>query len=320
MELVYYLVNTRVMRAIKLLPIWVFLGFAVSSCYTEVIIDDEIIVESPRNTAAMLESYDLWYIDINATTGNGDVPFLQQAFTLTFDRGVLWANNNLVGLGKTGNGLGITVGYYSPLNGAVEVDHDVDGLWLFEIFVVNGNIIELYHSGTNTSYFLQGYQRNSFDYDQVFYDNIQYFLQEYTLWEKVFTSEAGALNDFDEETYLQFLPISGGGIFRSSIDPAGIPISQVRWDYEGEYQVFDVRNDPTFKTLTLDYDFMGNDYFELYVPNDNTIELYHPDSGTLYEFKGRGFQQYLKSDNGANTRKRIKQQLPVMDVKRKREL
>ncbi len=307
------------MRAIKLLPIWIFIGIAFSSCYTEVFIDDEIIVESPLNTAALLESYDLWYVDINASTASGEVPFLQQAFTITFDRGVFLANNNLVGLGKTGNGLGISVGYYSPLNGAVEVDHTLDGLWLFEIFIVNGNVIELYHNGTNTSYILRGYQRNAFDYNGVFYDNIQYFLQEYTLWEKVFTSEAGAINDFDEETYLQFLPAAGGGIFRSSIDPEGIPIGQVQWDYEGEYQVFDVPNDRSLKTLTLDYDFLGNDYFELYVPNDNTIELYHPDSGTIYEFRGRGYQQFLKSGQGAERKMRTKQELPAMDVKRKRK-
>jgi hypothetical protein len=259
-------------------------------------------------------------VDINASAASGEVPFLQQAFTITFDRGILWANNNLVGLGKTGNGLGISAGYYNSLNGAVEVDHNVDGLWLFEIFVINGNTIELYHSRTDSSYILQGYQRNAFDYDRVFYDNIQYFLQEYTLWEKVFTSEAGALNDFDQETYLQFLPVAGGGVFRSSIDPPGIPASQVQWDYEGEYQVFDVRNDITLKTLTLDYDFMGNDYFELYVPNDHTLELYHPDSGTLYEFRGRGFRQYLRPGEGTATKKRIKQELPVMDVKRKRKI
>lgn len=307
------------MRAIKLLPIWVLLGIMFSSCYTEVFIDDDIIVDSPLNTEVLLGSYDLWYVDINASTGSGEVPFLQQAFTITFDRGILLANNNLVGLGKTGNGLGISVGYYDALNGAVEIDHDVDGLWLFEIFVVNGNTIELYNNRTNTSYILEGYQRNNFDYDSVFYDNIQYFLQEYTLWEKVFTSEEGALNDFDEETYLQFTPLAGGGIFRSSIDPPGIPINQVQWDYEGEYQVFDVRNDQTLKTLTLDYDFLGNDYFELYIPNDNTIELYHPDSGTLYEFRGRGFQQYLKSAKDTG-KKRTKQELPVMDVKRKRKI
>ncbi|MBT8205798.1 MAG: nicotinic acid mononucleotide adenyltransferase [Eudoraea sp.] len=306
------------MRAIKLLLVGTILGILVSSCYAEVIIEDEIIAETPRNTAALLESYELWYIDINATTGNGEIPFMQQAFTLTFDRGNLLANNNLVGIGKTGNGLGVAVGFYNPLSAAVEIDHDVDGLWRLDIYVVNGNTLEFYHPGTDTSYFLRGYQRNTFDYDQVFYDNIRYFLQEYTLWEKVFTSEAGALNEFDEETYLQFLPDTGSDFFRSSIDPPGIPINQVQWDYEGDYQVYDVRNDPSLKTLTLDYDFMGDDYFELYVVNDNTLELYHPDSGTLYEFKGRGFQQYLKSSDGNAVRKRIKQKLPEMNVKRQR--
>jgi len=60
----------------------------------------------------------------------------------------------------------------------------------------------------DTSYFLDGYQRSSFNYDYVFYDNIHYFLQEYEAWEKIYTSNTGALNEFDNENYLQFL--SGG--------------------------------------------------------------------------------------------------------------
>ena len=307
------------MRGLKLILSTALIGVLTSSCYTEVFVEDELFIEAPRNSAALLESYDLWYVDINASESIGDIPFIQQAFTITFDRGIVMANNNLVGLGKTGNGLGITIGYYQPLSGAVEIDHDVDGLWRLDIFVVTGNTIELYHAGTDASYILRGYQRHAFDYDQVFYDNIQYFLQEYTLWEKVYTSELGALNAFDDENYLQFLPGAGGDFFRSSVDPQGMPLNQVQWDYEGEYQVYDVRNDPTLKTLTLDYDFMGDDYFELYVVNDNTLELYHPDSGTVYEFTGRGYQQYLKASPSDKGRKRSKQELPVMDVQRKRK-
>lgn len=307
------------MRGLKLILSTALIGVLTSSCYTEVFVEDELFIEAPRNSAALLESYDLWYVDINASESIGEIPFIQQAFTITFDRGIVMANNNLVGLGKTGNGLGITIGYYQPLSGAVEIDHDVDGLWRLDIFVVTGNTIELYHAGTDASYILRGYQRHAFDYDQVFYDNIQYFLQEYTLWEKVYTSELGALNAFDDENYLQFLPGAGGDFFRSSVDPQGMPLNQVQWDYEGEYQVYDVRNDPTLKTLTLDYDFMGDDYFELYVVNDNTLELYHPDSGTVYEFTGRGYQQYLKASPSDKGRKRSKQELPVMDVQRKRK-
>jgi len=61
----------------------------------------------------------------------------------------------------------------------------------------------------------------------VFYDNINYFIQEYTVWEKVFTSEQGAINDFDDENFLQFLP----RFFRSSIDANETVLSQLQWQY-----------------------------------------------------------------------------------------
>ena len=302
------------MKAIRLLLGFVMVGTLLTSCYTEVIIEDEFIEESAFNTDQVLRSYDLWYVDINETRGNGEVPFLQRAFTISFVNGTVYANNNIVGIGKTGNGLGIDVGYYSTLRGTVEIDHDVDGLWLLDVFAVNGNTIELRDPRSNTSYFLNGYQANNFDYDFVFYDNINYFLQEYDAWEKVYTSEEGAINDFDDENYLQFLP----SFFKSSVDAPGTPVSNLQWDFEGNYQVYDVENDETLKTLTLAYDFMGNDYFELYVINDSTIELYHPDSGTVYEFRGRGYNEYLKSDKNSIDKKRQKTSNPIMKVKRSR--
>lgn len=307
------------MKIGKLLFGIIFIGLLASSCYTEVVFEDDFIEESSYNTALVLEAYDLWYIDINETRGNGEVPFLQSAFTISFDRGVVYANNNMVGIGKTGNGLGIDVGSYATLNGAVEINHDIDNLWLLEVFAVNNSTLELYDSRSDTSYILRGYQRSNFDYDMVFYDNINYFLQEYEIWEKTFTSEVGAINEFDDENYLQFLSGDNGEFFRSSIDGSGIPISNIQWDYEGDFEVFDVTNDETLKTLTLDYDFLGNDYFELYVINDSTIELYHVDSGTIYEFTGRGYIQYLKS--GSKTgKKRSKVKNSVMNVTRQRKM
>ncbi len=307
------------MKIGKLLFGTILIGLLASSCYTEVVFEDDFIEESPINTALILESYDLWYIDINATRGNGEVPFLQRAFTVSFERGVLYANNNMVGIGKTGNGLGIDVGTYGTLTGTVEIDHDVDGLWLLDVYAIADGSLELYDARSNTSYILRGYQRNNFDYDLVFYDNIDYFLQEYEAWEKTYTSEVGAINEFDNENYLQFLDGSSGGFFRSSVDGVGTPIVNLVWDYEGDYQVFDVPNDASLKTLTLDYDFLGNDYFELYVINDSTIELYHVDSGTIYEFQGRGYIQYLKS--GSKTgKKRSKVKNPTMNVTRQRKM
>ncbi len=304
------------MRAIKLLFGFIAIGFLSTSCYTEVLIEDDFIEASPFNTDQVLQSYDLWYIDINQTQGNGEVPFLQRAFTISFRQGTLYANNNIVGIGKTGGGLGIDVGYYDPLRAAVEIDHDLDGRWVLEIYAVTANTLELYHAPTDTSYFLRGYQRNSFDYDGVFYDNINYFLQEYEAWEKVFTSEEGAINEFDDENFLQFGSDNNGNFFRSSIDASGTPVVNLQWDFTGDYQVFDVQNDETLKTLTLDYDFLSNDYFELYVINDSTIELYHTDSGTVYEFRGRGYIEFLKS---GKAKKRTKTKLPVMNVVRKRK-
>ena len=307
------------MKAIKLHLGLLLIGILMSSCYSEVILEDEFIEESGFNTAQVLQSFDLWYIDINETTGNGEVPFLQRAFTISFDNGNVYANNNIAGLGKTGNGYGIQIGYFNAFPGTLEIDHDVDGRWLLDVFAVNGNTLELYDSNSNTSYYLRGYQLNRFDFDLVFYDNIKYLLQEYDVWEKTYTSEVGALNEFDRENFLQFFESGQDDVFKSSIDPVGSTINNLQWDYEGVYTVYDVENDETLKTLTLGYDFMGNDYFELYVINDSTIELYHPSSGTVYRFKGRGYIQYLKSDKTLDGKKRKKTINPVMQVKRSRE-
>ncbi len=306
------------MKAGKLLLGLLGIALTASSCYTEeVFIEDEISIAPAFSTAQLLQAYDLWYVDINATQGNGEVPFLQSAFTVSFDQGILLANTNIVGIGDTGNGLGREAGSYSTLPGIVEINHDEEGLWALDVFTIDQNTIELYDPRSKTSYYLDGYQSNNFDYDRVFYENINYLLQEYDVWEKTFTSQLGALNEFDDENYLQFLEIDGG-FFRSSVDKTGISLGAIQWDYEGNYGIFDT-SDETLKTLTLDYDFLGNDYFELYVINDSTIELYHVASETVYEFRGRGFITFAREAKTA-PRKRIKSQNKKMNVSRKRKM
>jgi hypothetical protein len=282
------------MRTLKLL-----LGFAISvtlftSCYTE-----EIIMNDGASISLnqLLNSYDLWYVDINATQGYGETPFLQIAFTLTFDNGRLYANNNLVGFGSQGGGFGVQIGNYDTYDMILDVDHVVDGFDSFDIYQVDNNTIELYNPYNDTSYFLEGYQRSTFDYDFIFYDNIHYFLQEYEAWEKTYTSTFGALNEFDNENYLQFLSGGNDATFRSARDESSNNPNNIHWDYTGVYGVGDVAGNMYLKTLTLDYDFIDNEFFELTVINVGTLELFHASSGTVYEFKGVGYIQYYRSSD-----------------------
>ncbi|WP_457617015.1 hypothetical protein [Lutibacter sp.] len=307
------------MKALKLLLSTVLIGFAFSSC--DVVVDnidsyDYVTLEET------ITAYDLWYVDYNLTTGTGDVPFLSKAFTISFINGTLYANNNLVGIGATGNGYGIQIGYYDTFNGTLEISHMIDGYYDFDVVQIAPNRIKLIDYFNNVTYYLDGYQKYNFDYNQVFYDNIEYFLQEYDAWEKTYTSTTGALNAFDNENFLMFTP-ENITTFYSSQDDFGTTIDNLFWDYVGSYSVADVLGYDNLKILTLDYDSWGTEEFELTVINDGKIQLYHISSGTTYEFTGRGYIQYLKTttskEGTVNTsgRKRTKVK---RDVKVRRNL
>jgi hypothetical protein len=286
------------MKTIKLLSGIALVTLIFTSCHTEVIVDD--YNDTPSiSLNQLLNSYELWYVDINQTTGFGQTPFLQKAFTVSFRNGFVYANNNLVGIGSQGGGFGISVGTYEAYGMILDVFHDFDGFETFDVYQIDINTIELYNPNNDTSYFLHGYQRSNFDYDLVFYENIHYFLQEYEAWEKTYTSEVGALNEFDYENYLQFLAGGNDSTFRSSQDVDVANISNIFWDYTGVYGVGDISGNMYLKTLTLDYDFFDNEFFELNVINDELIELHHPSSGTFYEFSGRGFIQYFRLEDGS---------------------
>jgi hypothetical protein len=283
------------MRTLKLLFVFALSATLFTSCYVE----EQNLIDNgqPISLNQLLNSYDLWYVDINSTQGFGETPFMQIAFTLTFDNGRLYANNNLVGFGNQGNGYGVQIGTYDAYDMVLDVNHVIDGFDSFDVYQIDSNTIELYNPFNDTSYFLDGYQRATFDYDFIFYDNIHYFLQEYDAWEKVYTSDFGALNEFDEENYLQFLSGGNDSTFRSSQDVNANTTNNIFWDYTGVYGVGDVTGNTFLKTLTLDYDFFDNESFELTVINDGTIELFHASSGTVYEFEGRGYIAYLRSSD-----------------------
>lgn len=281
------------MKTLNKISILILSIVLFSACSTESVVEESYVDPEPTITLGeLLSKYELWYVDIERAQGNGYIPFLQTAFTLSFRDGNVYANNNLAGMGDTGNGFGSGVGYYDTFNFDLDISHDAEGHYRLEVDQLSANEIRLYDVDSNLSYVLVGYQRSTFDYDRVFYDNIHYFLQEYITWEKFYTSEYGALNEFDNENFVQFLPGGGDGNFQSSQDQKGTNIENIYWDYTGIYNVDDVPGTNYKKYLTLDYDYLGNEYFELSVLDDGTIELFHDTSGTVYRFRGKGFIQY----------------------------
>ncbi len=294
------------MKALKILS-GLFLTITLfSSCI--ITTDDLYVYDDTISLEHLVTSHDLWYVDYNKTTGNSDVPFLSKAFTISFLDGHLYANNNLVGLEAIGNGYGLLIGYYETYNGVLEIEHNLDGFIDLEVQQLSNDEIRIRDTYTNTSYYLIGYQRNNFDFDLVFYDNIEYFLQEYAAWEKTYTSQEGALNEFDNENFLQFTP-EQYNTFRSSQDEFGTDIGYINWDYVGGYEVFDVEGYDDLKILTLDYESSDNEEFELSVVNDGEVSLFHVDSETTYEFIGRNNIQFKNASvkgEKSEQRKRFK--------------
>lgn len=284
------------MKRLKLLFLLITTGITLTSC---VIQDDNSF-----SLNEYVSSYDLWYIDYNRTTGSGEVPFLSRAFTVSFLNGNMYANNNIVDIGKTGNGLGILVGDYG-INGTVlESYHDIDGSHDFEVIQLAENEIRIDDLDQNVSYYLIGYQRNDFEYEKLFYDNLEYFLQEYIAWERTDAINSNP-NSFDNEHFLQFTP-ENDVTFRSSQDYFGTNIDRIRWDYIGSYEIANISGYNDLKFLTLNYDGGYIEEFELSVINDEKISLFHINDETTYIFSGRGFLQHLKSKDKSITKPAVR--------------
>lgn len=273
------------------------IGISLTSCIIET--DDSFY--NGVSLEQVLTDNDIWYVDYNRTYGSGEVPFVSKAFTLTFQNGRLYANNNLVGIGYTGNGYGLIKGSYNTQNNYLQINHSQDGYYRFDVIVDAPQSIRLYNAQANVTYYLEGYRKSNFDFDQVFYDNIEYFLQEYYAWEKTYTSIAGTPNLFDYENYLAFTP-ENNTTFYSSKDNTGTNIDHIQWDYTGSYQVYNVNGYDNLKILKLWYEPSGYEEFELQVIDDGAIELYHPASGTTYEFDGRENIQFKKSGKNNETK------------------
>ncbi|MEE9349342.1 MAG: hypothetical protein V3U80_04785 [Flavobacteriaceae bacterium] len=286
------------MKTLKLTLVLLLATVLFTSCGEDTYGDEVSLNE-------ILQSRDVWYIDSNQTTGSGDVRFMSLAFTVSFENGKIYANNNLVDLGSVGDGYGDQIGYYNTSGHELRIDHDLDGNIDFEVIQISNNRIKFRDHYENVTYTLKGYSVSNFDYDGIFYDNIEYFLQEYSAWEKNDTI-GGVTNAFDDENYLAFIP-ENVNVFTSSQDVGGTTVPNLLWDFEGDYEVFDVQGIDNLKILTLNYDNNDNEEFELSVIDDGSISLYHHSSDTTYEFVGRDNIIYKKDGSvDKKDRKRFK--------------
>lgn len=251
--------------------------------------------ESGITLSQLVSTYDIWYVDYNSKSGSGNVPFLSNAFTISFLNGSMYANNNLAGIGKTGEGYGIKTGNYNTFDNVISIYHSKYGKYNLQVVQLSKDKIRLVDNQQNTSYDLEGYQKRYFNFDKVFYDNLEYFLQEYDVWAKTFTSKEGKTNAFDNENFLGFTS-ENNTTFYSSKNDFGTNVDYVKWNYKGSYEVADIQNHENLKFLTLFYENNEKEEFEVSVIDDANLQFYHIDSKTVYKFQGVGFIRYLRPE------------------------
>lgn len=235
-----------------------------------------------------LLSYDLWHVNVEATRGTNRIPFINRAFTLSFDRGRVYANNNLVGIGIVGGGYGLQIGDFVTSDSFLTVFHNTEGRYRFKVIQVSMNKIELYDLDSDVVYLLEGYFKRDFNFDKLFFDNVEYFLQEYEVWEKTYTSVEGAFNPFDRENFVRFFSNNGNFIFQTREALLGSSFL-----FQGIYSIENLQG-TNVKLLNLRYQ-NGLESFELRVLNDREIELFHINSGTTYRFTGMNKIIFLKN-------------------------
>jgi hypothetical protein len=281
------------MKKILYILVIILVLISLSSCSWEHREENYTTLNNQSGLKELLTSFDLWYVDIDRTTGTGNIPFISRAFTISFmpDQNI-FANNNMVGIGSTGNGFGINIGVYDTYENILQINDDVFGYADFKVSRISDNVITLYNNNQNVIYYLEGYQKYQFNYDKLFYENVVYFLQEYQVWTKYFDDIVSPNTPFVYENHLAFYVNGNQNVFESSESSVNVNLSNIYWDYTGLYQVFDTYTEIR-KELLLQYNFNNStESFILTVLDDNHIQLHNTQSGNIYRFYGREFIQY----------------------------
>lgn len=246
--------------------------------------EPDVIVVNQRpvreSTSQKVFSQDLWILQ---ESNGAVVPFIDRAFTISMSGGDLYANNNIFRLGAIGDGYGDRIGSVSFYKDLLELNHQQEGLFAFYVDRINVNTIRLTEIDTGVFYVFTGYRLNHFNFDQLFFENLEFLLQEFQAWENTQTLN-GVSNRFDQENYIQFQP---NGVFRTSIDPNGLSIDRVLWKYTGTYQVETIPNNLEQKRLFLSYADGSRESFLIKVNQDYEVSLCHDQSRTDYVFTGR---------------------------------
>jgi hypothetical protein len=69
------------MKSLKLLIIIFVTGAFLNACTT---VFEDNFRGNETSLEEVVSGYDLWYVDYHRTTGNGDIPYVSRAFTLSF--------------------------------------------------------------------------------------------------------------------------------------------------------------------------------------------------------------------------------------------
>ncbi len=282
----------------KIIIFLVGLSLISVSCIREVRVNT---FDEPESLQDLLTGYDIWYVDISRTQGAEKIPFLNRAFTMSFrPNGEVWANNNISNIGYTGGGYGVRIGEYfiNENMGSIDINHIIDGWNEFTIRRISINEIELYNVYHNVRYVLVGYHLENFDFDALFYDNIDYLLQDYEYWKKT-SEQINYPADFDWENIIKFhFDAYNDFLFSSSQDAP--EATDIYWDFTGTY-ILRPAGENSPRRLILNYDQGFTEAFYLDVLDDTLIRLTQISTGNTYTFEARYYIQYYRP----NPRKKL---------------
>lgn len=267
---------------------FLFIAFSLlvlSSCSSD---DDGGNSPERESINKTLTAYDLWLVEPNQA--NGEISFIQDAVTFSFDGDQITGKYNLVNYDP--NTEGDAVGNYTIEElSKTDVRLTANNIE-FKVFGTAKNGIKLVDAASGEKFYLTGFQKNDFPIDHVLYIKLPHLFEEYKVWKKE-SSEipAGADSDFMSTNFLKFETVRQ---FKSSPNQSTTPIDEINYIAEGSYGVKQVEANETQGTTFHDQVILSysseservNDTLDVYNLTDTGFELIEPRIQAVYTFKG----------------------------------